>query len=230
MGLDLYSKVEPYLEFHDEVKKLHELFIDIVGEINPKTLLDLGCGRGDLLEQLSKNIKVKGIDLSSEQIKVCKEKGLDASTTNMYDLDEKFKAITATFDVLNYIAKDELNKFVKKVYESIESGGYFIFDVNSKFAFEEIVTGSIVFDKDGKFITIDALYDEPALTTTITLFSKQKDEQYKKEQDKIVQYYHSKELLKKVIKKSGFEIEAVNEYFLYDYDMADKLIYICKKA
>lgn len=229
MGLDLYAKVEPYLEFHDEVKKLHELFIDIVDEIKPSTLLDVGCGQGDLLFALSENIKVKGIDLSPEQIKVCKEKGLDAHVTSLYDLDEKFGAIIATFDVLNYIPKDEINKFIKKIYDNLETGAYFIFDVNTKFAFEEIVTGSIVLDKEKKFITIDASYEEPELTTQITMFTEEENSLFSKEQDKIVQYYHSKEFLKKALKKAGFDIEAQNQYYLYDYDMADKLIYICKK-
>lgn len=229
MGLDLYSKVEPYIGFGNEVKKLHEVFIDIVNEIKPKTLLDLGCGQGDLLAAMPKEIKAKGIDLSSEQIKVCKEKGLDASTTNLFDLEEKFETIIATFDVLNYIPKEELDKFVKKIYDSLEKGGYLVFDVNSKFAFEEIVTGSIVIDEDDKFITIDANYGEPRLTTQITMFSKQETGLFEKEQDKIVQYYHSKEFLKKLIKKCGFDIEAIQDFHLYDYDMADKLIYICKK-
>lgn len=229
MGLDLYSKVEPYLGFHDEVKELHQVFVQIVEEIKPKTLLDLGCGQGELMLLMPQDIKVKGIDLSEAQVEACKAKGLDASCTNLFDLSEKFDTITATFDVLNYIQKDEITPFIQKAYESLEKSGYFIFDVNTKFAFEEIVPGAIVLDEGDKYITVDASYGEPILTTQITLFSRNENEMFTKEQDKIVQYYHSKEFLKKVLKKCGFDIEAVQEYYLYGYEMADKLIYICKK-
>jgi predicted TPR repeat methyltransferase len=231
MGLDLYSKVEPYLGFDDEVKELHLVYKEIIDEIEPKTLLDLGCGRGDFLELfLSSDIKTCGIDLSGAQVDVCLKKGLDAKNINLFDLNEKYDSVTAVFDVLNYIPKDDLSKFIKKIYDSLNKSGYFIFDINSKFAFEEIVTGSIVIDKGDRFIAIDALYQEPNLQTNITQFLKNIDGTYQKEQDSIDQFYHSKEFLKKVLKKSGFDIETIEDYFLYGYDMADKLIFICKKS
>lgn len=229
MGLDLYSKVEPYLGFSDEVKHLHQLFFDIVDEIKPKTLLDLGCGQGDFMLSLPKKIDIKGIDLSPEQVLVCKEKGLNAKAIDIANLDEKFDVITATFDVLNYIPKENLNTFIGHIYNRLEDGGYLIFDVNSQFAFEEIVTGSIVIDKDDKFISIDANYEKPTLKTQITLFTKQNDGSFFKEQDSIAQYYHSKEVLKKALKKASFDVEAVKEFYLFGFDMSDKLIFICKK-
>ncbi len=229
MGLDLYSKVEPYLGFQDEVKKLHQLFFEIVDEINPKTLLDLGCGQGDFMLSLPKKIDMKGIDLSSEQILVCKEKKLNAECIDIKDLKESFEVITATFDVLNYVPQINIKTFIKNIYDRVEKGGYFVFDVNSQFAFEEIVTGAIVIDEKDKFITIDAEYEEPSLRTQITLFSKDNDNSFSKEQDHIVQYFHSKEFLKESLIKIGFDVEAIQEYYLYDFDEADKLIFICKK-
>ena len=229
MGLDLYSKVEPYLGFDDEVKELHKLFFEIVSEIKPKKLLDLGCGQGDFMLSLPKKIEIKGIDLSAEQVQVCKEKGLNAQLIDIEDLHEKFDTITATFDVLNYVPKTNLSTFIKHIYDSLEKGGYLVFDVNSKFAFEEIVTGAIVIDEDDKFITVDANYEEPDLKTRITLFTKEADDSFTKETDSITQHFHSKEFLKKTLKKVGFDVEAVREFYLFGYDEPDKLIFICKK-
>lgn len=229
MGLDLYSKVEPYLGFGDEVKELHKLFFEIVTEIKPKRLLDLGCGQGDFMLSLPKMIDIKGIDLSAEQVLVCKEKGLNAEAIDIANLDESFDAITATFDVLNYVPKDNLLIFIKHIYDRLEEGGYLIFDVNTQFAFEEIVTGAIVIDEDDKFITIDANYEEPDLKTQITLFTKDNDESFIKEQDHITQHFHSQEFLKQSLEKVGFDVEAMREFYLFGFDMPDKLIFICKK-
>ena len=55
--LNLYSKVEPYLNFDDEVEKLHNIFLELIDHYKPNTLLDVGCGRGDLLSVLPKNIE-----------------------------------------------------------------------------------------------------------------------------------------------------------------------------
>lgn len=41
--------------------------------------------------------------------------------------------------------------------------------------------------------------------------------------------YHKKEFLEKILKKSGFEIVEIKEFFLHTDESADKLIFICKK-
>ena len=38
-----------------------------------------------------------------------------------------------------------------------------------------------------------------------------------------------KEYLEKILKKSGFEIVEIKEFFLHTDESADKLIFICKK-
>lgn len=45
----------------------------------PGTVLDIGCGRGIMLDLLkSAGLKAYGVDLSPESVKICREKGLDA--------------------------------------------------------------------------------------------------------------------------------------------------------
>mgnify|MGYP000482273584 CR=1 FL=1 len=63
----------------------------------------------------------------------------------------------------------------------------------------------------------------------LSAIEKEKSGKYRKEQDKIVQEYHKKEYLEKILKKSGFEIVEIKEFFLHTDESADKLIFICKK-
>ena len=228
-GLDLYSKVEPFLGFEEEVHKLYKAFLLQLLDKGIKNVLDVGCGQGYFLETLGLNgIKAKGIDLSSAQVEACKAKGLDAGHIDLCDLEEDFEALTAVFDVINYLPKEHLKNFFSCACNRVKKDGYFIFDVNSLYGFEEIAQGSLNIDLDEKFIAIDAEYEKEELNTKITLFERQNG-LYCKEQGTITQYYHSKDRLKKILKNTGFKIDEIVPFNLHSTDESDKQIWICRK-
>lgn len=230
MGLDLYAKVEPYLDFEEEVYTLHKEFLRFVMVNDLDNIIDIGCGQGYFLENLKVNKKKYfGIDLSVEQIKVCQEKNLNAQAIDLKDVKEKFDCATAIFDVLNYIPKNELKIFLEQTYEILNQNAYFIFDVNSYFGFDEVAQGTITIDVEDKFIAIDANFENNKLQTDITLFEKQENGLFSKEQDSIIQEYHSKEFLSKILEEIGFKLIEIKEFNLHTDEIADKLIFICKK-
>ncbi|MFW3342464.1 class I SAM-dependent DNA methyltransferase [Aliarcobacter butzleri] len=230
MGLDLYAKVEPYLDFEEEVYTLHKEFLRFVMVNDLDNIIDIGCGQGYFLENLKVNKKKYfGIDLSVEQIKVCQEKNLNAKAIDLKDVKEKFDCATAIFDVLNYISKNELKIFLEQTYEILNQNAYFIFDVNSYFGFDEVAQGTITIDVEDKFIAIDANFENNKLQTDITLFEKQENGLFSKEQDSIIQEYHSKEFLTKILEEIGFKQIEIKEFNLHTDEIADKLIFICKK-
>ena len=230
MGLDLYSKIEPYLDFEEEIYALHKEFMRFVMENDLDNIIDIGCGQGYFLENLKINgKKAFGIDLSVEQIKVCELKGLNAKALSLENVEEKFDCATAIFDVLNYIPKKNLKKFIKDVYLVLNQGSYFIFDVNSHFGFEEIAQGSMIIDLEDKFIGIDANFENNRLQTDIVFFQKDNNGLFSKQSDTIIQEYHTLESLSKLLKDCGFSIQNVKEFNLHSENEADKLIFICKK-
>ncbi|CAM3428703.1 class I SAM-dependent DNA methyltransferase [Arcobacter aquimarinus] len=230
MGLDLYARIEPFLDFEEEVYLLHKEFLRFVMTNDLDNIIDIGCGQGYFLENLRINKKKYfGIDLSIEQIKVCQAKGLNAQAIALKDVKEKFDCATAIFDVLNYISKEELKTFLKETNEVLTQGAYFIFDVNSYFGFEEVAQGTITIDLEDKFIAIDANFEDEKLQTDITLFEEQENGLFRKEQDSIIQEYHSKEFLTKILKETNFEVVDIKEFNLHTDEIADKLIFICKK-
>ena len=230
MGLDLYAKVEPYLDFEEEVYTLHKEFLRFIMVNELDNIIDIGCGQGYFLENLKINKKKYfGIDLSVEQIKVCQEKNLNSQAISLEDVKEKFDCATAIFDVLNYIPKEDLKAFINQTNIVLNQGAYFIFDVNSYFGFDEVAQGCISIDLKDKFISIDANFEDNKLQTDITLFEMQENGLFSKESDSIIQEYHSKEFLTKLLKECNFEIQEIKEFNLHTDEHADKLIFICKK-
>ena len=229
-ALNLYSIVEQDLDFKEEIEELYNAYELFINQIEPSTLIDIGCGQGDFLLQVEhEDMKVFGIDLSDEQIKVCKSKNINSACINISDIKEKFDCATAMFDVLNYIDKDEVKNFIQSTYDCLNDDSYFIFDVNTLFGFEEVAQGSLNINKQNRFIGIDAFFEDEKLSTNITLFQKEKNNLYTKHNETITQYYHSKEYLEELLKSIGFEVQNALDFKLHDENNADKYIFLCRK-
>ncbi len=229
-GLNLYSKIEKYLDFQTETEELYDAFLKVCEELNVEKVLDIGCGQGGFLLSLEAiGIKAFGTDLSSEQVKICEEKELNVSCVDISEITNKFDCATAIFDVLNYIDKKNLDGFIKNVYNLLDEKRYFIFDINTLYGFEEVAQGTLNINLEDKFIGIDAFFDDRRLITNIILFSKNEDGSYLKEEDFITQYYHEKNAIKKLLAKSGFEVRQIINFHLHSDSKADKLIFICQK-
>jgi cyclopropane fatty-acyl-phospholipid synthase-like methyltransferase len=230
-ALDLYGQIEQYLGFEEQIHQLYKTIGHLVLSKEPKTLIDIGCGQGEFCYIMGYNgIDATGIDLSKTQIDLGlqKDNTLKLKTIDVKDIDQTYDCATAIFDVINYIPKEELTQFLTNIYNVVKKDGYFIFDINSLFGFEEIATGTLNIDLDDKFIAIDASYENSNLSTQITLF--QKDNKcYTKDQGVITQYYHSNDTLQKLLKKVGFKVDKIVDFNLHSFDEPDKYIFVVKK-
>ena len=222
-ALDLYAKVEDLLGVNEVTPKLYENYFYTLENLDFNSLLDVGCGRGEFLRQLTNlfpDIEVMGIDLSPLMVETTKSKGIEAECIDLCKLDKKFQVITAVFDMVNYLDRDNLKKFMRCIEDRLEDGGYFICDINSLYAFEELAVGSYVRDDDSRFVTIDSYFKENKYYSEFTLFEKD-DNRFKKSQDMIIQYYHRvEELVKftnlKLVDKFPFSIygDEVEKFYL----------------
>ena len=218
------------MDFHDEVQELYDAFLQICEELAITSLIDIGCGQGEFLLSLKPlGIETFGTDLSSEQIKVCLSKGLSVACQDIDTIDRKFQCATAIFDVLNYMEKNNLEKFIKNCADILLEDGYFLFDINTLYGFEEVADGSLQINQEDRFIAIDAKYESKKLATTIVLFEKNTKGCYEKREDTIIQHFHEKNTIKKLLEKNGFSIKQIINFHLHSEDKPDKLLFICQK-
>ena len=95
--------------------------------------MELGSGTGAyglILERLGYN--VYGIEKSPDMVSLAKEKKFTCEIGDLIDfnLNKKFDNVVSLFHVMSYITdNDDLIKAFKNVYNHLNKGGLFIFDV-----------------------------------------------------------------------------------------------------
>ena len=228
-SLDLYAKVEDLLGVKEAAPSLYAHYLLFLNSVDFDTLLDVGCGSGDFLRQMQGALDIpqaKGIDLSPLMVAQTTEQGYDAECIDLCDLNGKYDVITAVFDMLNYLNKEQLSLFLDCVKEHLNEGGVFLCDINTLYGFENVAVGSYIVDDDERFLTVDSDFENGEYISEFTLFEKE-DECFKKSQETIKQYYHT---LDEIVKLSGFELLVNDEVNLYGLEGADKKFLVLKNA
>ena len=108
-------------------------------DISPKTILDMGCGTGNMAFYLENKYFVQAFDLSENMLLEAKKKLkrtvlFHASFLN-FQVREPVDVALCMFNGFNYLSSlDEFNQAVFRVAENLKEEGYFIFDINTYYA------------------------------------------------------------------------------------------------
>lgn len=83
-----------------------------------RSVLDIGCGRGEFLEMMrAHGIPARGIDLGEESIAICRHKGLEAETADLfaYLADQPEASFDGIFcsQVVEHLPPDRLPEMIK---------------------------------------------------------------------------------------------------------------------
>ena len=109
-------------------------------------ILDIGCGSGSLTIELEKRgYRMIGADISSEMLALADRKSRDAGFNIQYvcrdmrdiTLANKVDAVVSCLDSINYLTHG-LNRCFRSVFDCLNSGGLFIFDVNTPEKFRTV--------------------------------------------------------------------------------------------
>ncbi len=108
------------------------LFLSALRERHLNRLLEVGAGTGqDSVFFQENGVLVTAVDLSSEMIRLCREKQLDARQMDIYDLDfvpESFDAIWS-LNCLLHVPKADLSEVLAGIRRVLRSGGLFYLGV-----------------------------------------------------------------------------------------------------
>lgn len=111
----------------------------LIQKHNPeaKTLLELACGTGAVLQHLAKHYEVSGLDISPEMLSVARKKLPDApicqASMVTFDLGKEFDVIICVFDSINHVLSfADWRRIFRRVARHLDKGGLFLFDINTE--------------------------------------------------------------------------------------------------
>jgi SAM-dependent methyltransferase len=209
-GLEFYGKIEELLMNREAGIKLWGRYLEILEEKGIRQVLDIGCGSGEFCKLAEKRgIKVVGIDLSRTQISRALKKGCNCILQKVEEMEGRFDGAVAIFDVVNYLSPRQLPHFFQAVAKLTP---LFIFDINSHYGMSEVAVGALKIDKQEGFLCVESNYDKGRLITEFTLFTPAFDHLYRREEGKVVQYFHRLERVTSILPFQGVEVEPVTLY------------------
>ena len=137
---DELMKDAPYDQWVDYVKR-QTMFLR--KNNGPISLLDVGCGTGELAVRLKKDgFHVSGADLSDTMLTIARQKaerqGLSISLfqqdmTNL-QIEEKVDIVTIFCDSINYLpSKEAVAKTLQSCYAALDKGGLLLLDSHSPY-------------------------------------------------------------------------------------------------
>ena len=143
----------PYEEWKDYLLRMMYLY-----RVSPSaSIAELGCGTGTMTGLLvEEGLDVMGLDISSDMLAEARKKYPDISflEADMCDfkLPEKKDVIVSICDSINYVlTTEDLVKTFSSVRENLNEGGIFIFDLKTKFFFENALDGRTYRDRGSGF-------------------------------------------------------------------------------
>jgi SAM-dependent methyltransferase len=126
---------EKYQESDAKPDKLYSILptvLKLVGDVENKTILDLGCGNGFFTRELARiqSAKVIGIDNSEKQIEIAKQqprKNIEYIIADIFNDNLPNSDIVVAPFIINYPKTvSELKSFLNRLYISLSNNGHLV--------------------------------------------------------------------------------------------------------
>lgn len=193
-------------------------------KIETSLVLDLCCGTGSMTVELDKRgYDMTAVDLSPEMLDIAREKAAAKGRAENilflcqdmreFELYGTVQAVVSCLDSLNHLdGESDLDKVFALVRNYLESGGIFCFDLNSEYKFENIYSdNAYVLEDEGIYCGWQNAYDRESRICEFytSIFTENEDGSYERYDDFEREYCFTRECVKKLLEKHGFEIISV---------------------
>ncbi len=194
--------------------------------VEPLTVLDLGCGTGSATMAFARaGLVTAGLDRSPEMLyrarELASEAGLNISfvEADMIDprLPDRFDLVTCVYDAVNYLSDDaEVRRFFAAVYNLLQPGGVFAFDMNTR---QRLTTSweqglMLAGDSDDLYVTYRFWFDDAldASPLVVTAFMREPEGRWTRFDEEHVERAWPIEDVAGWLTAAGFEVQQASGY------------------
>ncbi len=184
---------------------------------SPRILLDLACGTGTLSFAFEKDgIDVIGVDSSEQMLSVAMDKKYDSGSQVLFlkqeaqklDLYGTVDVTVCNLDAVNHFPPKVLPEIIRRISLFTEPGGLFVFDVNSRYKFEQLLNDCCYSYDDGDvFCSWSGRYDgRKKAEICLDIFERTQDGTYTRETQQIDEFYYDDKYLCRLLDENGFDL------------------------
>ncbi|MDE3197751.1 MAG: methyltransferase domain-containing protein, partial [Acidobacteriota bacterium] len=130
-ALDYARFAERFRGSEEYVRRNQEIYKPLFAGCT--NVLDIGCGRGELLETLREaGVNARGIDLGAESVALCREKGLHAEVADLFEYlssqpDGEFDGIVSS-QVVEHLPPERLPEMIRLCAARLTRGGILVIE------------------------------------------------------------------------------------------------------
>ena len=210
-----------------KIKKFHP---------NAKSILEMACGTGKVINKLSRHYDCWGFDASRQMIEKAKEKkkrvNFFIADMRTFNIKHKFDVIFCIFDSINHLLNlNEWKKTFINSYKHLSKGGLFIFDVNTPSQLNNFYNYPVqLLKKNNEYCIIEIKsLGKNSAEWDITMFKKIKRKKYYISKEKICEKAFALSEIKIRLKSHFNILEIVNSKNQPVKKDEKRIFFICKK-
>lgn len=249
-GLYGYALASAYDSLNDGIN--HKEWADFIiectkrfSDIPVREICETACGTGNMACELaSRGYSVTASDISEEMLSAAEYKARsrdlpirfvvqDMRHAKMYS---KKDLVICLLDSMNYLTKrEDILCALKSAEDCVKDGGLFVFDMNSKFKFENIYAdNAYVLESDGVFCAWENDYNPNTKICHfyLSIFCEDQDGRYTRSDEVQKERMYTVKQMKNLFKETSFTLCGIFSGFDFadaDEDRDERLYYILKK-
>ncbi|WLD92150.1 class I SAM-dependent methyltransferase [Alkalihalobacillus sp. AL-G] len=201
-------------------------FTNVIGSENVETVLDVGCGTGEISVRLAREgFNVTGVDLSEEMLTIARQKAdtkglsipfFQQDMRELYGFPEQ-DAVIIFCDSLNYLrAHEDVDTTFRSIHHLLKDDGLLLFDVHSLHKMNETF-GEEVYTLNSNDISYiwecHPGTEDGSVHHDLTFFVNVEEDLYKRYEENHYQRTYSIPTYEALLTNNGFEVLTITSDF-----------------
>lgn len=214
--------------------------------VEVKHVCEIACGTGSVAIELEKRgYKVTASDLSEQMLAIADNKAFDNGCRNVIFTKQDMRSFTASnkagavicfLDSVNCLLKPkDVKSCFESAYNILVDGGVFIFDINSKYKFENVYAdNAYILEDEGVLCAWQNFYDEDKKICDfyLSFFMENEDGLYERHEETNSERMYTVKNITSYLNSAGFdEVKTFSDFVFNtaDENKDERIFFVAKR-